>query len=329
MAQINWELYKDSIIRLHTKTGYNSTQILQSLSVTYPEVNFPNSAGRTIRKIISQYNQKETILKIQNNDTHNAKILLLDIETAPMVAYLWSKWQNGVGDDFIISDWFMLSWAAKWLFDEEVLSDKLTVNELKNKDDRRISQSIWDLMDEADVIIAHNLHKFDEKKLKTRFLKHDLGIPSPYQTIDTLLHLRKQFGITSNKLDYVASNFLGIEGKMETPRGLWQRCMEGEYEALVIMDEYCQQDVKVLEDIYLRIRGWIRPHPNLALYAVGDEGICPACGGEDHEPTHTEYRTYVNVYEAHRCKGCGHIFRSRKAKTSTKTNGRVPVSTPK
>lgn len=338
MKQINWELYKQSIMNLYDKGKYNSNQILQGLCVAYPEVEFPKSSPRTIRRIISKAKQEKVLSKSKqekvlsnsaNNRSHNAKILLLDIETAPMVAYLWSKWQNGVGDDFIISDWFMLSWAAKWLFEEEILSDKLTVKELKNKDDERITRSIWELIEEADVIIAHNLHKFDEKKLKTRFLKHNLGTPSPYQTIDTLLHLRKQFGITSNKLDYVASNFLGIEGKMETPRGLWQRCMEGDYEALVTMDEYCQQDVRVLEDVYLRIRGWIKPHPNLALYAVADEGICPACGGEDHEHTNTEYRTYVNTYEAFRCKGCGHIFRSRKAKTSVKGNSNIKVSTPK
>jgi len=326
MTSTNWELYKENIIKLHEK-GYNSTQILESLYLIYPTIEFPNSAGRTIRKIISKHKANNLQKQFYKTDNHTAKILLLDIETAPMVAYLWSKWQNGISDDFIISDWFVLSWAAKWLFEEEVLSDRLTVEELSQKDDRRIMESIWNLLEQADVIIAHNLHKFDEKKLKTRFLKHNLKTPSPYQTIDTLLHLCKQFGITSNKLDYVAKNFLGIEGKMETPKGLWQRCMEGDYEALELMDEYCQQDVRVLEEVYLRIRGWIKPHPNLALFAISEDNTCPACGGSENEITLTEYYTYVNTYQAHRCTDCNHIFRSRKASTS---NGKtLKVSLPK
>jgi DNA polymerase elongation subunit (family B) len=326
MTKTNWKLYKEVIIRLHEKS-YNSTQIFESLQLLHPNVKFPSSAGRIIRKIITKSKVKTIQKQFYKTDNHTAKILLLDIETAPMVAYLWSKWQNGISDDFIVSDWFVLSWAAKWLFEEEVLSDRLTVEELSQKDDRRIIENIWNLLEQADVIIAHNLHKFDEKKLKTRFLKHDLKTPSPYQTIDTLLHLRKQFGITSNKLDYVAKNFLEIEGKMETPRGLWQRCMEGDYEALELMDEYCQQDVRVLEEVYLRIRGWIKPHPNLALFAISEDNTCPACGGSDNEPTLTEYHTYVNTYQAHRCTDCNHIFRSRKTSTSNKKN--LKVSLPK
>lgn len=326
MVSTNWELYTELIIKLHEK-GYNSTQILESLHLVHSGIEFPSSAGRTIRKIISKHKARKLQKNFYKEEKHTAKILLLDIETAPMVAYLWSKWQNGISDDFIISDWFVLSWAAKWLFEEEVLSDKLTAEELLQKDDQRIIVNIWELLDKADIVIAHNLHKFDEKKLKTRFLKHGLKTPSPYQTIDTLLHLRKQFGITSNKLDYVARNFLEIEGKMETPKGLWQRCMEGDYSALELMDDYCQQDVRVLEEVYLRIRGWIKPHPNLALFAVSDDRTCPACGSEDNEKTLTDYVTYVNIYEAYRCTNCSHTYRSRKALTTGKKA--VGVSLPK
>ena len=45
--------------------------------------------------------------------------------------------------------------------------------------------SYIELIDKADIVIAHNGDKFDLRKLNTRFLFHELGTPSSYQSIDT------------------------------------------------------------------------------------------------------------------------------------------------
>lgn len=261
-------------------------------------------------------------------DIHKPKILIFDIETYPMLAYTFQKWNTNINDDFIVQDWGMLCWSAKWLFEDEILNDKLTQEELINRDDERISKSLWKLMDEAEIIVAHNLVKFDQKKANTKFLEHDLGRPSPYQIIDTLQHARKRFAITSNRLDYIAKNFFKIEGKMQTEKGLWIRCMNNEYSALEYMQIYCDQDVKVLEDVYLEMRGWIYPHPNIALLSMDVNNGCPACGSEEKEITNTNYNTYVNSYTAYRCGGCGHIYRSRKTNTPISSNKGLKVSTP-
>ena len=256
----------------------------------------------------------------------SAKILLFDIETAPMRSYLWSKWQQGINDNAIITDWFILCWSAKWLFSDEILSSKLNKKELPKGNDRRITKNLWQLMDEADIIIAHNLMKFDLKKANTKFLQYNLGRPSPFNTIDTLLHARKQFAITSNKLDYIAKNFFGIEGKLQTERNLWNRCMEGDMKALQFMSLYCDQDVRVLEDVYLCMRGWITPHPNVGLQSLSLDGGCNACSSVKRESTKTPYRTYVSIYDSYRCKNCGHIYRSRRSKKNLGDKG---VSLPK
>ena len=47
-----------------------------------------------------------------------AKILILDIETAPIRAKVWGIWNQNISIDQIESDWFILTWAAKWLFEE-------------------------------------------------------------------------------------------------------------------------------------------------------------------------------------------------------------------
>lgn len=271
------------------------------------------------------------------NNSH-CKILFFDLETSPLITRMWSKWQNGVNDNNIIKDWGVLCWSAKWLFDDTIYSGKVNESELEtfnvsskkyHPNDERIMKSLWSLIDEADVIVAHNLKKFDEKKANTKFLKYGFGCPSPYQTIDTLLHLRKRFALTSNRLDYAAKQFFDIEGKLQTENNLWVRCMDGDYDALKYMSEYCDQDVKVLEDVYLLMRGWIKPHPNVGLQALSANGCCPVCSSEKRKETKTPYRTYVNEYTAYRCDDCSHIYRERRSNTPIASNKNLKVSTPR
>jgi len=61
----------------------------------------------------------------------SAKVLIIDIETAPIMAFVWGIWQQNVGIQMIKSDWFCLTWAAKWLFEDKVYSGKLTPKEAK------------------------------------------------------------------------------------------------------------------------------------------------------------------------------------------------------
>ena len=49
------------------------------------------------------------------------KVLFYDIETAPILAYVWRLWDNNVGLNQIKSDWHLLSWAAKWLGEKKVM----------------------------------------------------------------------------------------------------------------------------------------------------------------------------------------------------------------
>jgi len=54
-----------------------------------------------------------------DSDT-GARILLLDIETAPMEAYIWSQWQKFISLDMLKVDWYIIAWAAKWLGEDEI-----------------------------------------------------------------------------------------------------------------------------------------------------------------------------------------------------------------
>jgi hypothetical protein len=246
------------------------------------------------------------------------KILVFDIETSPSKAYVWGRWKQNINLPQVISEWFMLSWSAKWLMSDEIMSDVVTVKEVKAEDDSRIVKNLWKLMDEAEIIIAHNAKGFDVPKMNTRFFLAGLPPTSPYTIIDTLDVAKKQFAFSSNKLDALAT-YLGIENKSDTNFELWVRCLNGEKEALAYMQEYNIKDSAILEEVYLALRPWITAHPNMSLYADDNEQRCCNCGSNNLELTDKFYYTSVAKYPVYRCE-CGAQSRGRKSVTDKTKN---------
>lgn len=239
----------------------------------------------------------------------SARILLLDIETAPLRGYFWGLWKQNIGTNMLEADWRMLTWAAKWLDEDDIMYDSCHYHK-DFEDDREISVSLHALLDEADVVIAHNGHRFDVPKMNTRFLQHGLMPPSPYRQIDTLITAKRMFKITSNRLDFIAK-FLGVEGK-DSSSGwhLWEGCLNGDDQSFEKMVEYNVQDIRVLEDVYLALRPWMPNHPNVANYTDNAEHECPKCGSSDVQ-RRGYARTQVGKYRRYQCNDCGGWSRSR------------------
>ena len=238
-----------------------------------------------------------------------AKILLLDIETSPISVLCWGLWEQNISINSILQDWHLLSWSAKWLFEPAVYSNSLSPYEASQHDDRRICGSMWLLLDEADIVISHNGDNFDIKRLNTRFLYHGMKPPKAYKSIDTLKVAKEQFNFSSNKLDYI-NEFLGIPKKDKLDSEVWKRCFEGDEKALKELEQYNRNDAEILEDTYLKLRPYIKGHPNLNLYSKENISICPNCGSSKLE-WKGHYYTYTGRYAAFRCSDCGAIGRSR------------------
>lgn len=242
------------------------------------------------------------------NEETVARVLLFDIETLPMEFYGWALWDKITSPDFIIRDWCVLSYAAKWLFEPKNTSSILTPKEAVAHDDRRIVDEVWKLFDQADVIIAHNGMGFDVPRMNTRFVLHDMLPPSSYQQVDTFKTAQRAFGFSSNKLDYLGQ-YLGLGKKHHTEFQLWKDCASGDKSALAEMKAYNERDIYLLEDVYVRLRPWIQ-HPNMGLYVTSDEPVCPRCGGVDLKSGGT-YTTNAGVFNAFRCENCGAIGRHK------------------
>lgn len=331
MQQIDKVLNKShfqELYTIYTKDEFAKGNITQTVKKFCGDNNKPfnDSVRRIGSKILSWGMVENNIEEDEHLPIHSAKVLLFDLETSPLLVRIWSLWQNGVNIDDIVEDWTLLCFSAKWLFEKDVISHVLTKKELIARDDNRIVKELWNLMDTADIIIAHNAERFDIRKSNSKFLKHELNLPSSYQVIDTLKHVKKRINLTSNKLDYIA-RYLGIDGKMVTPSGMWRKVMENDYDMLLEMDKYCQQDVLCLEKVYLKLRPYIQPHPNLGLHIQDNVHSCPSCGSQNLVWEKGKvYTTNANQYHAFRCGDCKSIGRSKSPilKSSDKTNLTVP-----
>jgi DNA polymerase III epsilon subunit-like protein len=238
------------------------------------------------------------------------KILLFDIEMLMMEVYSWGLYDQYISPDNIIKGKSILSWSAKWLFESRVYSEVLTPEQAINRDDSSILGTLWDLLNEADIVVTHNGNRYDIKEINFRFIVNGFPPPMYYRSVDTLAVARAYFKFPSNKLDEINKS-LGLSQKIHTNYELWKRCAVGERQALKEMVTYNIQDVSALEETYVTLRPWMKNHPNIGIYYVNaDKDVC-SCGSTDLKFDGSTYDTNKGRYKSFRCSSCGAIGRSK------------------
>lgn len=237
------------------------------------------------------------------------KILFLDIETFPNISYIWGKYeQNSIR---FIKETCVATFAAKWL-DSKVFAKALpdyAGYKPDSYDDKALVKAIWKLLDEADIVVAHNGKQFDIKVCQARFIYHKLPPPSPFKVVDTKDAVKKVARFNSNKLDDLGQ-LLGIGKKIKTDFDLWEGCIKGNAKAWRQMVTYNKQDVLLLEKLYLTVLPWMSNHPN---FNSGME--CPKCGS-NHLQSRGTSRTSTRTYQRFQCQKCGGWSRSVKSDKS-------------
>lgn len=244
------------------------------------------------------------------------KILTLDIESSPIEAYVWGLWDQNVGLDFIKTEWTILSFAAKWLHQKRIIyADTGGRGAKKVRDDKPLMGTLWGLLDEADIVVAQNGKRFDVRKINARLIEHDIGPPSPYRVIDTMLAARKYFAFTSQKLKWTSSHLTDQpkdEHKEFPGFELWVECLKDNRRAWAEMKKYNKQDVVSTEKVYLKLRPWINDHPNLGVFDFSETPSCPKCGSPELTRSGTRYSIkQQGRYARYLCTKCGGWCRSK------------------
>lgn len=238
------------------------------------------------------------------------KVLTIDIETRPSLGYVWSLWKQNVGLTQLVETGEVISFAAKWHGKKNVM-----FHSVYHDGKEGMIKAAWELLDEADIVVHYNGKSFDIPHLQREFLLGGYNPPAPFQQVDLLHVMRKQFKFVSNKLDHIVQQLdLGAKTS-HTGFQLWVDCLAGDAKAWALMRKYNKHDVVITESLYDRVQPWITGHPTVGLYS-GMADVCPSCGSGSLQMrgyAHTKMSTFQRFV----CNDCGKWSRSNKRESSS------------
>lgn len=242
------------------------------------------------------------------------KILSFDLEVSPALGWFYPPtWETGI---IKVEDrQRLMSFAYQWVGEEKIKSlclYDMPFYNLDKADDKALVEELHFVMSQADILLGQNSDNFDVKMANYFFIRNGLEPIPPTRSIDTKKIAKRYFRFANNKLDNLGEE-LGVGGKTKITQGdIWYDCfILGDKESWRLMNEYCENDVRITTAIYLKMRGFMRNHPNLARL-TGDFDSCPTCGGFNYRVR--SYRTSnLQRYHQYSCNECGTYFNDRKA----------------
>jgi DNA polymerase elongation subunit (family B) len=229
--------------------------------------------------------------------SHTPKVLTLDIETSPALAYVWQLFDVTVSVSQIVEPSRVLCYAGKWL------GDKRTTCVSEFHDGKKVMvQTMWDMLNEADIVVGYNHVRFDIPHMNREFMLAGLVPPSPVQHIDLLMVMRRNFKMMSNKLGYV-TEAVRLDTKLDTGgQALWNSVMQNDPKAWDKFRRYNIQDVVITEQLFTLLAPWIKS-PHAGLW-TGDMSSCYACGST-RLVAHGVTRSKTMAWPLTQCADCG------------------------
>ena len=241
------------------------------------------------------------------------RVKTLDIETSPIVAYVWSLWKVNIGLNQIVDEWSIMSYCVKDL-GKKKLRYVDTSNMTNPRDDSALLVALHAELCDTDIVIAQNGKRFDMKKINARFIEKGFAPLPPIKVIDTLLIAKDVAAFTSNKLEWLSKHLTEVPkyAHSEFPgMELWTECLRGNKKAWAVMKKYNCIDVPATEELYYKLRPHMVGHPNVAAYYDDDVMRCPRCASTKLTALEQPALTQVGEYIRYQCGGCGGFARSR------------------
>lgn len=239
-------------------------------------------------------------MKQVNKDTR--RLLVLDLEWAPALAYVWRFWDENIQPDQLIDHGGMLCFCAHWHGEKEYMFWSQWEHGREG-----MAKAALELLEEADAIITFNGKKYDLPKITGEILLAGLTPPPTVAHID-LLQVVKKFGFNMNRLAYIGP-LLSVGGKMKHQGfNLWKDVLAGDEKAQNKMRRYCIQDVRMTDRLYKKVRPFITNHPQLRS---GE--ICPACTSTKTQKRGPRYTRHYRI-QRNQCTKCAHWFETTRTK---------------
>jgi uncharacterized protein YprB with RNaseH-like and TPR domain len=159
------------------------------------------------------------------------------------------------------------------------------------------------ITNEADIIVSWYGKEYDRKFLNTRMLMSGLAPMPPLNAehVDLYYTARGNFAFHSNRLQSVSEAMECPWSKTPVRADVWRKAMRGDAKAFAYVVDHCKLDVKILDWIYGRIKGYVRQHP-----WMGRKGIeCRVCGSAKLHSRGYTVTTGGAPRQRFQCQDCG------------------------
>lgn len=226
---------------------------------------------------------------------NKAKIILWDIECTNL--------SSNFG--------YVLCISWKELGEKKVHTIKITDSPTFSQDptnDKYVVEKAAEALSKADIWIYHYGSKFDRNYVNSRLLYHGLNPMPPIPDIDTWRVARYKLKLNSNRLQTLTS-FFGFEDKTPLDGPTWIKAMAGHKPSIKYVVQHCEQDVRVLEQVYNKIKVLAPKHPNVNTVSGKTDG-CPVCG-ESALHKRGFSIAHTSKTQRYQCSSCGSWSRGR------------------
>jgi DNA polymerase elongation subunit (family B) len=239
------------------------------------------------------------------------RIIIFDIETMPIMSEVFAKitrlsqWP-GLTMKADINSCLCIGWKefgskktnliAAWDFPQW---------EKDVNDDSEVLKAWLKVIKDADVIVTQNGKKFDYKFINTRLLINKLDIMPPgVAHVDTKQIAKRNLFLVGNRLDDLAE-VTDSEKKHDHGEGwdLWVKVYARDQKAMNTMAKYCKQDVKTTEEVFRKLRPFVKEMPNSNLWTM-EKVNCPTCGSLALQKNGLR-TTKTKIMQRFKCDECG------------------------
>ena len=178
----------------------------------------------------------------------------------------------------------------------------LTRRQFRSKDildDYQLVKAIGNELRDVDMHILQYGSKIDFKFMQTKLMYYNLPpLPEPPVMVDTCIVARQRLALVSNSMRTQAEFFKFPEEKMKITHEQWYKAFALDTPTMKIVEARCASDVRITEQLYLKLRHLMVNHP-----MIRTEG-CAVCGGFSFKSEGTR-ATAKRMYRRLYCKNCG------------------------
>lgn len=264
-----------------------------------------NVTERTIRKWA---NKLEIGLMTKNIVSPN-NILIYDIETTRVKAWVWWSGKQFVSGDSLIDEPKIITIAYKWLGEDDITV--LTWDEKLS--DKQLLEKFLKVYNSADMVIGQNNDRFDNRWVNARAMKYGLDVNTFVRSFDIMRETKRLFRLPSYSMKYI-TNYLGIQTKLEHEGiKMWEKIQTGtpeeQKEYLQKMVEYNRQDIVATEDMYLTLRKYMGHKTHFGVLNGQERFTCPNCGGKNVSLDRTTVTPAGTVQRVMKCSDDGVVYK--------------------